>query len=140
MKTEDFNYNLPEGLIAQTPLKNRDQSRLMVLDKATGEIEHKHFYDIIDYLEEGDVLVLNDTKVMPARLYGIKEETGSHIEILMLKEIETDTLFEKLDQISNSDRVIIIIETKEYNKKFIHTKRPCYICTYSPLEIVDRIN
>lgn len=91
MKTEDFNYNLPEGLIAQTPLKNRDQSRLMVLDKATGEIEHKHFYDIIDYLEEGDVLVLNDTKVMPARLYGIKEETGSHIEILMLKEIETDT-------------------------------------------------
>ena len=91
MKTEDFNYNLPEGLIAQTPLKNRDQSRLMVLDKATGEIEHKHFYDIIDYLEEGDVLVLNDTKVMPARLYGIKEETGSHIEILMLKEVETDT-------------------------------------------------
>ena len=76
MKTEDFNYNLPENLIAQTPLKDRDQSRLMVLDKATGEIEHKHFYDIIDYLEEGDVLVLNDTKVMPARLYGIKEETG----------------------------------------------------------------
>ena len=91
MKTEDFNYNLPENLIAQTPLKNRDQSRLMVLDKVTGEIEHKHFYDIIDYLEEGDVLVLNDTKVMPARLYGIKEETGSHIEILMLKEVEADT-------------------------------------------------
>ena len=91
MKTEDFNYNLPEDLIAQTPLKNRDQSRLMVLDKVTGEIEHKHFYDIIDYLEEGDVLVLNDTKVMPARLYGIKEETGSHIEILMLKEVEADT-------------------------------------------------
>ena len=91
MKTEDFNYNLPENLIAQTPLKNRDQSRLMVLDKVTGEIEHKHFYDIIDYLEEGDVLVLNDTKVMPARLYGIKEETGSHIEILMLKEVEVDT-------------------------------------------------
>ena len=91
MKTEDFNYELPESLIAQTPLKNRDQSRLMVLDKVTGEIEHKHFYDIIDYLEEGDVLVLNDTKVMPARLFGIKEETGSHIEILMLKEIEADS-------------------------------------------------
>ena len=83
MKTEDFNYDLPEYLIAQTPLKNRDQSRLMVLDKVTGEIEHKRFYDIIDYLEEGDVLVLNDTKVLPARLFGIKEETGSHIEIMM---------------------------------------------------------
>lgn len=61
-------------------------------------------------------------------------------DIIAIKEIETDTLFEKLDQISNSDRVIIIIETKEYNKKFINTKRPCYICTYSPLEIVDKIN
>ena len=91
MKTEDFNYDLPESLIAQTPLKNRDESRLMVLDKVTGEIEHKRFYDIIDYLEEGDVLVLNDTKVMPARLFGLKEETGSHIEILMLKEIEADS-------------------------------------------------
>ena len=91
MKTEDFNYYLPEKLIAQTPLKNRDESRLMVLDKTTGEIEHKHFYDIIDYLEEGDVLVLNDTKVLPARLHGIKESTGSHIEILMLKELESDS-------------------------------------------------
>ena len=91
MKTEDFNYYLPEELIAQTPLKNRDESRLMVLEKTTGEIEHKHFYDIIDYLEEGDVLVLNDTKVLPARLHGIKESTGSHIEILMLKELESDS-------------------------------------------------
>ena len=90
MKTEDFNYELPESLIAQTPLKERDHSRLMVLDKSTGKIEHKHFFDIVDYLEEGDVLVLNDTKVMPARLFGIKEETGSHIEILMLKELEGD--------------------------------------------------
>ena len=91
MKTDDFNYELPESLIAQTPLKERDQSRLMVLDKATGKVEHKHFYDVIDYLEEGDVLVLNDTKVMPARLFGVKEETGSHIEILMLKELGNDT-------------------------------------------------
>lgn len=91
MKTEDFNYYLPEELIAQTPLENRDESRLMVLDKTTGEIEHKHFYDIIDYLEEGDVLVLNDTKVLPARLHGTKEVTGSHIEILMLKELENDS-------------------------------------------------
>ena len=91
MKTEDFNYNLPEELIAQTPLKNRDESRLLVLDKQNGNIEHKHFYDIIDYLNEGDSLVLNDTKVLPARLFGIKEETNAHIEILMLKEIDKDT-------------------------------------------------
>ena len=91
MKTEDFNYNLPEELIAQTPLKNRDESRLLVLDKKTGNIEHKHFYDIIEYLNEGDALVLNDTKVLPARLFGIKEKTEAHIEILMLKEIENDT-------------------------------------------------
>ena len=91
MKTEDFNYDLPEELIAQTPLKNRDESRLLVLDKETGNIEHKHFYDIIDYLNEGDALVLNDTKVLPARLFGTKEETNAHIEILMLKEVDTDT-------------------------------------------------
>ena len=91
MKTEDFNYNLPEELIAQTPLKNRDESKLLVLDKKTGSIEHKHFYDIIEYLNEGDALVLNDTKVLPARLFGIKEETKAHIEILMLKEIDKDT-------------------------------------------------
>ena len=91
MKTEDFNYDLPEELIAQTPLKNRDESKLLVLDKKTGDIEHKHFYDIIDYLNEGDALVLNDTKVLPARLFGIKEETNAHIEILMLKEIDNDT-------------------------------------------------
>lgn len=91
MKTEDFNYYLPEELIAQTPLENRDESRLMVLDKTTGEVSHRHFYDIIDYLEEGDVLVLNDTKVLPARLHGTKETTGSHIEILMLKELENDS-------------------------------------------------
>ena len=88
MKTEDFNYYLPEELIAQTPLEKRDNSRLLVLDKKTGNIEHKHFYDIIDYLDENDVLVLNDTKVLPARLIGIKEETNAVIEVLMLKEKE----------------------------------------------------
>ena len=75
MKVEDFDYYLPEKLIAQTPLEKRDTSRLMVLDKTTGKIEHKHFYNIVDYLEEGDTLVLNDTKVLPARLIGEKEET-----------------------------------------------------------------
>ena len=90
MKTDDFDYNLPEELIAQTPLKQRDASRLMVLDKKTGSIEHKHFTDIVDYLEEGDTLVLNDTKVLPARLIGEKEETKAVIEILLLKNIEND--------------------------------------------------
>ena len=90
MKVNDFDYYLPEELIAQTPLKQRDSSRLLVLDKETGTVEHKHFYDIVDYLEEGDTLVLNDTKVLPARLIGIKEETNAVIEILLLKNIEKD--------------------------------------------------
>ena len=90
MKVEDFDYYLPEELIAQTPLKKRDESRLLVLDKKTGEIEHKKFYNIIDYLEPGDTLVLNDTKVLPARLIGEKTETGAVIEILLLKNIEKD--------------------------------------------------
>ena len=90
MKVEDFNYNLPEELIAQTPLEKRDSSRLLVLDKKTGEIEHKHFTDIINYLNEGVTLVLNDTKVLPARLIGVKEETNAVIEILLLKNTEGD--------------------------------------------------
>ena len=85
MKVEDFDYYLPEELIAQTPLVKRDESRLLVLDKETGEVEHKKFYDIIDFLNPGDTLVLNDTKVLPARLIGTKEETGAVIEILLLK-------------------------------------------------------
>lgn len=90
MKVEDFDYQLPEELIAQTPLEKRDASRLLVLDKKTGEVEHKHFYDILDYLEEGDTLVLNDSKVLPARLIGIKEDTQAVIEILLLKNIKED--------------------------------------------------
>ena len=90
MKVEDFDYYLPEELIAQTPLVKRDESRLLVLDKETGEVEHKKFYDIIDFLNPGDTLVLNDTKVLPARLIGTKEETGAVIEILLLKNIEFD--------------------------------------------------
>ena len=91
MKTEDFDYYLPEELIAQTPLKKRDESRLLVLDKKTGEIEHKHFTDIIDYLDKGDVLVVNNTKVLPARLIGVKEETDAVIEVLMLKDLGNNT-------------------------------------------------
>ena len=90
MKTDDFDYELPESLIAQTPLEKRDSSRLLVLDKNTGEIKHEHFNNIIDYLKEGDVLCLNNTKVIPARLHGIKEETNAHIELLLLKEKKGD--------------------------------------------------
>lgn len=90
MKVSDFNFDLPEELIAQHPLEKRDTSRLMVLDRETGEIEHKHFYDILDYLKEGDTLVLNNTRVLPARLIGEKEGTGGKIEFLLLKRIEGD--------------------------------------------------
>ena len=87
MKTSDFDYELPERLIAQTPLKDRTSSRLMVLDRSTKTIEHKHFYDIVDMLDSNDVLVLNDTKVLPARLYGNKVDTDAFIEVLLLKDL-----------------------------------------------------
>ncbi len=90
MKVSDFNYELPEELIAQVPITNRDSSRLMVLNKELETIEHKIFKDIIDYLEPGDCLVRNNTKVIPARLYG-KKETGANIEFLLLNNIEGDT-------------------------------------------------
>lgn len=90
MKTEDFDYYLPENLIAQTPINKRDESKLMVLNKETGTIEHRHFADIIDYLTPNDVLVLNDTKVMPARLIGQKEDTNGHIELLLLKNTQNN--------------------------------------------------
>ncbi len=88
MKTSDFYYDLPERLIAQNPLADRSSSRLMVLDKKTGRIEHKHFTDIKDYLHKGDVLVINNTRVIPARLLGVRSDTGSAVEILLLKRID----------------------------------------------------
>ncbi len=91
MKTDDFDYYLPKELIAQTPLEKRDESRLLVLDKESGEVEHKKFYDIINYLNPGDALVINDTKVIPARIIGIKEDTGAVIELLLLKDVIADT-------------------------------------------------
>lgn len=90
MKVSDFDFDLPEELIAQHPLEKRDSSRLMVLDKNTGEIKHRSFHDVIEYLNEGDTLVLNNTRVMPARLIGEKEGTGGKIEFLLLKRIEGD--------------------------------------------------
>ncbi len=86
MKTSEFDYELPPELIAQTPLACRSQSRLMVLHRADGSLEHRHFSDLPDYLRPGDVLVRNNTRVIPARLFGIKEETGAHVELLLLKQ------------------------------------------------------
>ncbi|HWK24328.1 MAG TPA: tRNA preQ1(34) S-adenosylmethionine ribosyltransferase-isomerase QueA [Ureibacillus sp.] len=90
MKVEDFDFYLPEELIAQTPLEDRTASRLMIVDRKTGEVEHSHFPQIVDELKKGDCLVLNDTRVMPARLFGVKEETGAHIEVLLLKQGKDD--------------------------------------------------
>ena len=90
MDVKEFDYYLPEDLIAQTPLEKRSNSKLMVVNKKSGEIEHKHFYDILDYLNKNDVLVLNDTKVMPSRIYGKKVETNANIEFLLLKEVDKD--------------------------------------------------
>lgn len=90
MNVRDFYFDLPQELIAQDPLEDRSASRLLVLDKHTGEIEHRHFKDILDYLKKGDCLVINDTKVIPARLFGVKEGTEAKIEILLLKRREND--------------------------------------------------
>ena len=90
MKTDDFDYNLPEELIAQTPLEKRSESKLMVLDK-DGNVEHKKFFNIVDYLRKGDALVINDTKVIPARLIGEKKDTGAVIELLLLKDLGDNT-------------------------------------------------
>jgi len=88
MNTKDFSYELPQNLIAQVPLRDRDASRLMALDRATGAIEHRHFYEIADYLRPGDCLVMNDTRVIPGRLYGVKEPGGGKIEFLLLKRLD----------------------------------------------------
>lgn len=90
LTTEDFDFDLPEELIAQTPLTDRSSSRLLVLDSKTGKMQDKHFYDIIDELHPGDALVMNDTRVLPARLYGQKEDTGGHLEVLLLNNTEGD--------------------------------------------------
>lgn len=90
MKKNDFYYDLPQELIAQTPIEPRDHSRMMVISKKNNTIEHKHFYDIIDYLNEGDCLILNNTRVLPARIYGIKKETGAVVEFLLLTNLGND--------------------------------------------------
>ncbi|MCH5169834.1 MAG: tRNA preQ1(34) S-adenosylmethionine ribosyltransferase-isomerase QueA [Oscillospiraceae bacterium] len=90
MKKSDFYYDLPKELIAQTPLMQRDGSKMMVINRKSGEIYHKHFYDIVDYLNSGDCLVLNNTRVLPARIYGVKKDTGANVEFLLLNNLGND--------------------------------------------------
>ena len=108
MKLDEFDFHLPENLIAQTPLKERTNSRLLAVNKQTGELSDKHFYDVADYFEAGDVLVLNDTKVLPARLFGIKEDTGAKIEMLLLKPIDTgyEVLIRPSKKVSPGTKVV----------------------------------
>ncbi|MGN1130093.1 MAG: tRNA preQ1(34) S-adenosylmethionine ribosyltransferase-isomerase QueA [Ruminococcus sp.] len=91
MKTSDFYYDLPEELIAQTPIEPRDHSRLLVMNRENGEIKHKHFYDILDHLNEGDCLIVNDSRVLPARIFGTKDKTGANVEFLLLKQVGNNT-------------------------------------------------
>ncbi len=90
MKTSDFYYDLPEELIAQTPLEKRDNSRMLKLDKISGEINHKNFFDLKEFLKPGDCLVLNNTRVLPARIFGAREDTGAVVEFLLLKQKDTN--------------------------------------------------
>ncbi|MGE4347968.1 MAG: S-adenosylmethionine:tRNA ribosyltransferase-isomerase, partial [Flavobacteriaceae bacterium] len=90
MKLSQFNFNLPEGLLAEFPSESRDEARLMVVNRKTKTIEHKLFKDLIDYFDEGDVMILNDTKVFPARLNGNKEKTGARIEVYLLRELNSE--------------------------------------------------
>lgn len=92
MKLSAFDFNLPESLIAQHPSQNRDESRLMVIDRKAQTIEHKHFKDVLDYFDEGDVMIMNNTRVFPARLYGNKEKTGARIEVFLLRELNRESL------------------------------------------------
>ena len=92
MKLSDFNFHLPEELVAEYPSDNRDESRLMVIHRETGKIEHKLFKDIINYFNEGDVMIMNNTRVFPARMYGNKEKTGAKIEVFLLRELNRESL------------------------------------------------
>ena len=118
---EDFDYDLPHELIAQTPIKDRDESRLLVLDKETGEMQDRHFYNIIDYLNPGDALVMNDSKVMPARIYGVKADTGGHMEVLLLHNIEGDR-WETLMKPAKKAKVGTVINFGDGQLKAVVTK------------------
>ena len=109
LNVNDYDFELPEELIAQVPLLDRTSSRLLVLDRETGDIEHRHFRDVLDYLNEGDALVVNDSRVLPARLFGAKQETGGKVELLLLKQTE-DNVWEALVKPAKKVRVGSIVE------------------------------
>lgn len=112
LNVNDYDFELPEELIAQVPLLDRTSSRLLVLDRETGDIEHRHFRDVLDYLREGDALVVNDSRVLPARLFGAKQETGGKVELLLLKQTEDD-VWEALVKPAKKVRVGAIVEFGE---------------------------
>lgn len=117
MRLDDFDYNLPQELIAQYPVDKRDSSRLMVVDRATGEVSHKHFYDVLDYLNPGDCLVLNNSRVIPARLFGVKKDTGARVEFLLIKRKEGDTwetMVRPGKKIHKDDTILFGIDIEEY--------------------------
>ncbi|EEI70463.1 tRNA preQ1(34) S-adenosylmethionine ribosyltransferase-isomerase QueA [Lentilactobacillus hilgardii] len=118
---EDFDYKLPHELIAQTPIKDRDESRLLVLNKETGDMQDRRFYNIIDYLNPGDALVMNDSKVMPARIYGVKKDTGAHIEVLLLHNIDGDR-WETLMKPAKRAKVGTVIDFGEGQLQAVVTK------------------
>ncbi|MGI5960187.1 MAG: tRNA preQ1(34) S-adenosylmethionine ribosyltransferase-isomerase QueA [Massiliimalia sp.] len=145
MKTHDFYYDLPQELIAQTPVEPRDHSRLMVLDRNSGEIQDRHFYDILDYLKEGDLLVVNNSRVLPARLYGKKEETGSHMELLLLEQkghLLWETLVKPGKKAKPGARFIFgdglltgeIVEVKEDGNRMIQ-----FSCDGNFFDVLDQI-
>ena len=145
MTVNDFDYNLPERLIAQTPLDKRDHSRLLVLNKLDGSIQHRHFYDIIDLLDEGDLLVVNDSKVIPARIFGTRANTGGVVEVLLLKALE-ENVWEVLVKPGKKARpgqvidfngemtgtVLEILEDGKRKVRFSHQSSSIY-------EVLDRI-
>lgn len=145
MRTDDFDFYLPEELIAQTPILNRSESKLLVLDKETGKISHEHFFNIINYLDSNDILVLNNTKVIPARIYGIKEGTGAKIELLILKNVKDD-IYECLvkparrihvgDTVSFGDGLLKVLCTETFDEGRVHFK---FIYEGVLLEILNEI-
>ncbi len=143
MNTTEFDYYLPEELIAQTPLEKRSNSRLLVLDRHTGKIEHKHFYDIVNYLHKGDVLVRNNTKVIPARIFGTKVGTGAKVEVLLLKQIDdyyeclvgNAKVVKKDSEIIFSDKLkAVCIEVKDEGIRLLK-----FICDGIFLEVLEEI-
>ena len=130
MDVKDFDYILPEELIAQTPLEKRSNSKLMVLDRVSGMLQHKHFYDIIDYLNDNDVLVLNNTKVMPSRIYGEKVDTKAKIELLLLKEVDKDC-YECLTRPARRVKVGTVIKFSDELTATVIEKREEGMCVVS---------